>query len=110
MTLNKGVISSSHLLVRHVLSVGSGPNLDGSQLPELEDANSYDCYNVSGALGYSRPLAEIPYTVPYWEWADYSISPFICVLTWSKLIDNRTKAQTDLYTGRVMCKTFAFVF
>lgn len=48
MTLNKGVISSSHLLVRHVLSVGSGQNLDGSQLPELEDANSYDCYNVSG--------------------------------------------------------------
>lgn len=50
MMLNKGVLSSHHLLVHNVLSVGSGQDLDGSQLLELEDANSYACYNLSGPL------------------------------------------------------------
>lgn len=50
MTLSKGVNSSYHFLVLNVLSVGSGQDLDGSQLGELEDANSYACYNVSGPL------------------------------------------------------------
>lgn len=44
------MISSYHFLVLNVLSVGSGKDLDGSQLGEWEDANSYAYYNVSGPL------------------------------------------------------------
>jgi hypothetical protein len=46
----------------------------------------YACYNVSGplfvglcpwaGLGSPRSLAQISCRAPYWEWADYSISPF----------------------------------
>lgn len=117
MTLNKGVISSCHLLVHNVLSAGSGQDLDGSQQLELEDANSYACYNGSGPLSVGPGLALV-HLGPLLRFSiglhigNGQTIPFplsICVLMLSKLIDNRTEAQTNLYTERVMCKTSAFL-
>lgn len=68
MTLNKGVISFYHLLVHNVLSVGSGQDLYGSQQLELEDANSCDCYNVSGLLSVGPGLALV-HLGPLWRFS-----------------------------------------